>query len=120
VPQSEIVTKEEQRGVKTAVDWLCLHIFIMGSLWLNYFYQLFFNAFIANAALSLISLFDKIGFEIHFVRFAYWALVDSVESHNLSKELGNDMYWLPLLMIMQFMCLRFLAAPIHFQTDARV
>ena len=72
----------------------------MGSLWLNYFYQVFFNAMIASTALNMIGVFDKIGFEIHFVRFAYWALVDSVEGHNLLQELGNDKFLVIILIAM--------------------
>lgn len=89
-------------------------------MWLNYFYRLFFNAAIANGALSLIGVFDKIGFEIHFVRFAYWALVDSVESKSFSNELGNDLYLIPLIILMQLMSMRFLAHPTTEPTDSRI
>lgn len=81
---------------------------------------MFFNSVVASGALWTIDLFDQLGLEIHFVRFAYWSLVDSVEGIYLREAMGVDLYLLILILPMQILCLKFLCEPAGKVTDARL
>lgn len=67
------VSKDDKRAV---VDWFCLHLIIMVSLYLNYVYRVSFEGLIKALAHWFISVSDRLGLEVHFVRFLYWTLLD--------------------------------------------
>lgn len=69
----------------------------MASLWVNYVYRIFFSSAVASSALAIIKIFDSMGLEIHFIRFAYWTLVDSIEGKYWLDAVGLDIYLLALI-----------------------
>ena len=102
--------KEDQR---TSIDWACLNVMLMISLLLNYSYRIFMAASVKHIANGLIQVTDSFGFEVHFVRFLYWALLDGASlARPAPVQLGYDLWLLAMIIPLYWMGLHFLHSPI--------
>jgi dimeric dUTPase (all-alpha-NTP-PPase superfamily) len=93
----------------------------MASLWINFIYRLLITSVVASSALWLIRLVDNLGIEIHFMRFAYWTLVDSVDDLTIMENVGWDLHILCSIVIpLQLAALKFLCVSLDQNYDARL
>ena len=70
-------SKDEKNDKKNTIDWFCFNLAIYASLLVNYFYRTFMRGIVTNLVFSMIRIFDIVGFEIHFMRFLAWAVLDT-------------------------------------------
>jgi len=67
---------KDKDDARASIDWACLNFLMMMSLLLNLAYRLFMESSVKAVADWMITLCDSFGFEVHFMRFLYWALLD--------------------------------------------
>lgn len=72
----------------------------------------------------MIRFADKVGLEMHFVRLIYWTIYDNSGNLEVAKierqtfkqtfeALGNDLYLLPIMLVLYAVAMHFYTAPIN-------
>ena len=92
----------------------------MASLWVNLIYRILITSVLASSGMFVIRLFDGLGFEIHFMRFAYWTLIDSVNNTFIVYSLGWDVHLLCVIIPLQLAALKFLCNSPDVSYDSRI
>jgi len=111
--------------LQTSADYTVLYSALFGSVWMNYWYTSFLQSGMSFLSQAIIGLSDRVGIEVHFVRFVNHAIFDTNVSINRVKDMATDPYkffsdpeiiidaiWMFLVILPSFiLMLRFLSYP---------
>lgn len=108
------VMKRRKEDTRAVVDWFCLHFVIMTSFVLNYLYRVALASLVETVAHWIITVSDAIGFELHFIRFLYWTLIDQdADPMQPQSEMAVDLCLLLLMFFMYGLAMHFLLSPLE-------
>jgi hypothetical protein len=91
--------EELRRTQRSCINYSVFYLGLFGAILFNYILTLYMGAFMAFASELGIRLFDKLGFEVHFVRLLYSTIfdVDLHERHHYPPLLSDPALVLDIL-----------------------